>query len=409
MAHNSRTVPPSTEQRLVAAIFSDAKFGRETSFNSCCIIGDANFERVTFSQRTSMSFATFRSRAIFAGATVTDGDFRGARFEGSSSFYEARFEGTTNCIPAYFETVSFSGTSFGGTAIFANVNFGGADFRNVAFGANASFGDAAFATNPEFTKASFAADAHFNLKDGGGTTIDLAGSSFSGLTRPTTNVPLGLASIVVKEPLTVGSGRVGNAAISSLQHSTLEAPLIISDGVSLADCQLSNATGLSNLRVLDKGVWAINRRRRVLADALILAEKGTPDQIATVENSYRQLRAALEASKDYAGAADFYYGEMEMRLRGAERWSVERWLLWGYKWLAGYGLSAYRALGTYVFVVFFFRDPSPRGYSQPRYLRGGTEPRRLARAGCRRERCRSGTSGRKRRAALQPVLGLRGR
>ncbi|MER6151271.1 hypothetical protein [Streptomyces hirsutus] len=61
---------------------------------------------------------------------------------------------------------------------------------------------------------------------------------------------------------------------------------------------------------------------------------------------YRQLRKAFEDGKNEPGAADFYYGEMEMRRHdrtGTPR--AERGLLHGYWLLSGYGLRASRALG----------------------------------------------------------------
>jgi hypothetical protein len=64
-------------------------------------------------------------------------------------------------------------------------------------------------------------------------------------------------------------------------------------------------------------------------------------QLAAV---YRALREGREASKDEPGAADFYYGEMEMRRKApATPWS-ERFILWWYWLLAGYGLRGLRAV-----------------------------------------------------------------
>jgi Pentapeptide repeats (9 copies) len=58
---------------------------------------------------------------------------------------------------------------------------------------------------------------------------------------------------------------------------------------------------------------------------------------------YRQLRLAVESAGNEPGAADLYYGEMEMRRLGAVR-RGERWLLGGYWLVSGYGLRAGRAL-----------------------------------------------------------------
>jgi hypothetical protein len=77
--------------------------------------------------------------------------------------------------------------------------------------------------------------------------------------------------------------------------------------------------------------------------AVLAARHAGPAQMAPV---YRALRKALEDGKNEPGAADFYYGEMEMRRHdrtGTPR--AERGLLHGYWLLSGYGLRASRALG----------------------------------------------------------------
>ncbi|WP_405931030.1 pentapeptide repeat-containing protein [Streptomyces sp. NBC_00827] len=67
-----------------------------------------------------------------------------------------------------------------------------------------------------------------------------------------------------------------------------------------------------------------------------------PDVIAGV---YRQLRKTFEDAKNEPGAADFYYGEMEMRRHSRMETSrVERWLIAVYWALSGYGLRALRSL-----------------------------------------------------------------
>jgi hypothetical protein len=67
-----------------------------------------------------------------------------------------------------------------------------------------------------------------------------------------------------------------------------------------------------------------------------------PAQLAPV---YRALRKSLEDGKNEPGAADFYYGEMEMRRLDSSTSRAERRLLTAYWALSGYGLRATRALG----------------------------------------------------------------
>ncbi|MEU8851944.1 hypothetical protein AB0C70_38260 [Streptomyces sp. NPDC048564] len=68
-----------------------------------------------------------------------------------------------------------------------------------------------------------------------------------------------------------------------------------------------------------------------------------PNELASV---YRALRKASEDAKNEPDAADFYYGEMEMRRHDRARPWGERALLTAYWAVSGYGLRASRALAT---------------------------------------------------------------
>lgn len=69
---------------------------------------------------------------------------------------------------------------------------------------------------------------------------------------------------------------------------------------------------------------------------------------------YRGLRKALEDGKNTSGAADLYYGEMEMRrLSPTSSWS-DRLVLWTYWLFSGYGLRASRALAAFGIAVVIF-------------------------------------------------------
>jgi hypothetical protein len=73
-----------------------------------------------------------------------------------------------------------------------------------------------------------------------------------------------------------------------------------------------------------------------------------PDHVAPL---YRALRKAEEDAKYEPGAADFYYGEMEMRRHAVGTPWIEKRLLWAYWLVAGYGLRASRALLTLLVVL----------------------------------------------------------
>jgi hypothetical protein len=77
----------------------------------------------------------------------------------------------------------------------------------------------------------------------------------------------------------------------------------------------------------------------------------TPDRLAAL---YRSLRKAQEDSKNEPGAADFYYGEMEMRRRDRHTAWGERVILSLYWLVAGYGLRGLRALAALAVVIVGF-------------------------------------------------------
>jgi len=120
-------------------------------------------------------------------------------------------------------------------------------------------------------------------------------------------------------------------------------------------------------------------RRRVIAEELQWRAAHTHRRDKTTDGEflpaveiagiYRDLRKGLEDAKNEPGAADFYYGEMEMRRLAGRKPTepgrkptdtaskspgpsgAERILLYGYWAVSGYGLRASRALLTLVAVV----------------------------------------------------------
>lgn len=73
-----------------------------------------------------------------------------------------------------------------------------------------------------------------------------------------------------------------------------------------------------------------------------------PGRVAVL---YRSLRKAQEDNKDEPGAADLYYGEMEMRRKAPATPWPERFILWWYWLLAGYSLRGLRAVTALLVVV----------------------------------------------------------
>jgi hypothetical protein len=72
-----------------------------------------------------------------------------------------------------------------------------------------------------------------------------------------------------------------------------------------------------------------------------------PERLAAL---YRQLRKAQEDAKNEPGAADFYYGEMEMRRHTRATRVTEHAIIWLYWLISGYGLRALRSLAALAIV-----------------------------------------------------------
>jgi hypothetical protein len=81
------------------------------------------------------------------------------------------------------------------------------------------------------------------------------------------------------------------------------------------------------------------------------------DEARLVASTYRSLRKGREDAKDEPGAADFYYGEMEMRRLDETTPFGERVILWLYWLVSGYGLRASRAFAALLVAVLVFALP----------------------------------------------------
>ena len=154
--------------------------------------------------------------------------------------------------------------------------------------------------------------------------------------------------------------------------------------VDLADCRFAGAHNLDKLRLEADTVFGLSpavagwERRQVIAEeAAWRAARARPGRWSAppwpdpddqpevlspgaVAVLYRALRKGREDAKDEPGAADFYYGEMEMRRHdrgkghangGWSRGLVSRGVLTAYWLVSGYGLRAWRSLAALAAVM----------------------------------------------------------
>ncbi|MFF5019077.1 pentapeptide repeat-containing protein [Streptomyces sp. NPDC001165] len=375
------------------ARFDSSAFQNVADFMSATFRGDAWFESATFQGVAGFVSATFQGVAGFGWATFRgDARFGSVTFQGVARFEYATFEGVAGFVSAAFEGVAgFVSVTFQGDAWFYSATFqGDAWFEQAVFERPVSLGPLVFSEWVKLSGATFSGPATLSF-----ATRRLECRRTRWLS--TAELRLRYATVdfahsVIEYPLTIAAeadpfvlpdGRpVEEQALAGAPDATVRmaslrgvdaAHLVLSD-VDLSGCLFTGTVHLDQLRmegtcsfsdVPPRTHWRrwppvrFTQRRTLAEEHHWRASQPTavpgwnapvsgdghvgPAQLAPV---YRALRKAFEDGKNEPGAADFYYGEMEMRRHdstGTTR--AERGLLHGYWLLSGYGLRASRALG----------------------------------------------------------------
>lgn len=361
-----------------SATFKECTFLDEALFIGTRFSGECNFTAAKFEAGASFTRAEFLEQARFVSVTFEAcARFTLARFEGRTSFGAARFNLALFDQCVFYDSVTFIeasasdgfnfvATEFNGTALLAPLTCGN-DLNLCAIAVNAPLTVQASAHRVWCIDSRWNAPGVMKLHC---FEVDLTQASFT--------QPVAISSRLVVSPL---GADINTRSFSPLRIPTLAgvdcAMLTLAD-VNLWECRFTDALHLDQLRLEGRCEFSMPppgsrhrvlpftwTRRQVIMEercwrALkpasgfpkgLLPDWGPPllesheiPNLSSLASTYRQLRKAREDSKDEPGAADFYYGEMEMR-RHSRRWSeAERWLLQAYWLLSGYGLRASRAL-----------------------------------------------------------------
>lgn len=396
-----------------AAYFTDAVFRGLAAFSEIAFRGTAGFVRAAFHEELWFSGAAFYGHGTFEDA-VFDGDawFGGATFGGLASFHNATFR----------SDAIFIGVTFKGSATFARAGFEearqigpllayrGVDLDGARFAQPVRI--EASATGLCCRRARFAGGVQFRLRWARMVLddADLAGpSTVTGIPRLTDDKLAAREQQIARAWRRLLAGEVSERPrLLSLRRADV-AGLRLSE-VNLGECRFAGAHNLDKLRIeADVGLgiapsiagW---ERRQVIAEERTwrgqrssrwtapwwpswAGEQPPVLEAGQITGLYRALRTGRESSGDEPGAADFYYGEMEMRRHArhtqtggamdgrADRGSrgrAERGILTVYWLVSGYGLRAWRAFAWLVVVIFglaaafhlagFSRPPQPHSY-----------------------------------------------
>ncbi|MFB7713961.1 pentapeptide repeat-containing protein [Streptomyces sp. NPDC056105] len=351
-----------------AARFQSASFERRAGFESATFQGEAGFESATFQGGAWFRSATFEAEAGFESTTFKRAWFGSATFKCRAGFGTATFEGG-----ARFESVTFEDDAWFGAATFKSpvdlgpfVCAGRVSLAGAVFGGPMTL--SCVARRVECRRTRWMSTAELRLRY---ATVDFAHAVFE--------YPLTIAAEAA--PFMLSDGRpVTEQALAGASDATVRmasmrgvdaAHLVLAD-VDLSGCLFTGTVHLDQIRLEGACIFgtvppAVHWRgwrpvrftqRRTLAEehhwrasqpgavpgwnvAVFGAGRVGPLQLAPV---YRALRKAFEDGKHEPGAADFYYGEMEMRRHADDIPRSERGLLTAYWALSGYGMRASRAL-----------------------------------------------------------------
>ncbi|MFE5923170.1 pentapeptide repeat-containing protein [Streptomyces sp. NPDC056468] len=388
------------------ASFEDVQFGGTVNFEGGRYGGTMFFERAQFAGDVVFSDLTFTVGSWFNDAQFNRGvSFLGCRLYGGFWFTKANVAGVTNFMDCSLGPAAFVDTVFAGETNFDRLSFaGGCNLEKARINPAPIFGPVVCEGPLNLTDAQITAPVVMDIS---ATEIWLIDATLQeSVTLRARYAAIDLTRARLFYPCTVTTdhapserpdeSRLAQRALDEVTSSqpvrnwvhdpvtisivSLEGVdvsfLLLSD-VNLVRCEFAGAHHLDQLRL--EGYWnlgespAFELRRSIFpfpsTRRLVIEEERKwralrnrrdydaggwgrrPEReqdvpgLATLTTTYRQLRKAREDAKDEPGAADFYYGEMEMR-RHSRAWSeAERWLLQAYWLLSGYGLRASRALG----------------------------------------------------------------
>ncbi|WP_433065903.1 pentapeptide repeat-containing protein [Streptomyces iakyrus] len=378
-----------------SANFAAATFIRDMIFGAVACKGSAEFSAATFGDTADFDRSSFDCYAGFAKATFVHAAlFDQVTFNGVAHFNAASFNGAASFRRVVFSAITqFDGATFKG----------GVDFVGTRFDVVMKFGPLACGEHVDLSEAIFSAPVTLEIA---ARTISFVRSRWESMvTLRLRYASVDLAQAVLSFPMAVTSHpalftfRNDHGEEEPQDESLLSGPpipvrvtsvqgvdaahLMMAD-TDLSECVFFGAFHIDQVRLEGRTIFGQPpvgihsspvwwTRRRTLAEehhwrALVAGQppqpvgqqpsprswrngpchpdptrSPDPEDVAAL---YRQIRKAFEDSKNEPGAADFYYGEMEMRRHDRTGTSVgERGLLWVYWLMSGYGLRASRALG----------------------------------------------------------------
>ena len=401
---------PDGQTRLPAVDFRRVRFGKGVSFAGTCFGGHARFEDAGFDGDALFEGACFKQKADFDRVEFLGmSDFSQAQFGQEADFRGAHFRGSQGKVVNDFKEADFTGP-----ARFRQAHFrAGVSFERAVFHRRAELGPMTSEANVKLVDVLFEQSVSLDVST---PALTCRGTRFNGradLNIRRAEVTLDATTFLERSTLAGSPAFQSSDYFEEINEQPVEAaaqearaerglvateqPRLLSvrrasvdslslRNVDLSACRFFGANGLDELHIeVDcdfadpPASWRYTRRRTVAEEHDWRARHGGTDgwlppvsqfpdwlesedpaplDAGEVASIYRSLRKALEDHSDEPGAADFYYGEMEMRrltkpdngqpLATKVHSFGERAVLRTYWLVSGYGLRASRA---FIFLV----------------------------------------------------------
>ncbi|MFE6283747.1 pentapeptide repeat-containing protein [Streptomyces sp. NPDC057877] len=370
------------------AVFEGLTTGGDAAFSGVRFLGIARFAEVDIGGAAWFDGAEFREGARFDKAKIA----HTAWFDGAGFHQEAHFGAATIAEDASFHGACFDkGVGFLGATIGGDAGFGKADIRGdvilrrVTFQKTAKLGPLVFPGLLDLSDAVFqsAVTIEAAVRELSCRRTRWASTAALRLRHAAVDVsdavlefPVGVTGrsrpFVAEDGEEIGEQGLTDPRVRVTSLRGVDAAHLVLADVDLTHCLFAETVHLDQLRLEGRCPLAVPppgvcwrggtpmrwtgrrtlaeehhwRATRHGADGWMTAPDGrdVPDP-AVLAPVYRQLRKALEDGRNEPGAADFYYGEMEMRRHDPESSRGERALLTVYWAVSGYGLRALRTLG----------------------------------------------------------------
>lgn len=377
---------------LADVYFSRAQFSELAYFSEAQFSGYANFAETQFSGFVDFSKTHFSEKTSFFSAKFSgDGDFTEAHFLRNADFIETKFLGNADFYKTKFSgRVNFNKTLFSEEAIFFEAQF--SDYTN--------FSEAQFLAYADFSEAQFSGNANFNRSrfDGKGLFVEIKikkSISYEDITlgekarfyfqRTKSIAEEGHTAAITFEdvrfnPFAVYFENIGNTVDKKKEFKNTKA-LLIFRYCQLKDVYFTNndmslfsfyKSSFDEARFIsskwseekDRILFIPFKRKNIIPEEKFLSDSTDKEKFKVedlngyedIASLYRQMKTALDNTKDYQQASWFYFNEFEMKRRALEeeienslpKWRVFRWrpLLWFYRQLK-------KIFSRYIFYFFY--------------------------------------------------------